>query len=86
MFVSYTGFVFKRVIIALEADLAERVHKRASEQNIPVSVLIARLLEREMYAPNRYWRAFQDWKERDRNLGIAIDASKRFTRDEAHER
>ena len=70
----------------MESDVAERVRKRASEQNIPVSVLIAPLLEREMYAPNRYWRAFQEWKKRNRNLGVGIDASKRFTRDEAHER
>jgi hypothetical protein len=37
-----------------------------------------------MHASDRYWRTFQDWKKRDRNL--RIDASKRFIRDEAHER
>jgi hypothetical protein len=52
-----------------------------------VSKLIGRLLEREMRASDSYWRAFEEWKKRDRNLGVGgIDASKRFARDEAHER
>jgi hypothetical protein len=78
--------VLKKVVIPLESNLAEWVRKRAVEEGISVSMLIARVLEREMHAADRYWRAFQDWKKRDRNLGIGIDVSKRFTRDEAHER
>ena len=78
--------MLKKVLIALESDVAEWLRKQADEENITVSMLIARLLEREMHAPDQYWRAFQDWKKRDRNLGIGIDVSKRFTRDEAHER
>jgi hypothetical protein len=78
--------VSKKVVIALESDVVERLRNQADEENITVSMLIARLLEREMHAPERYWRAFQDWKKRDRNLGIGMDVSKRFTRDEAHER
>ncbi|HXA66423.1 MAG TPA: hypothetical protein VNV82_14785 [Bryobacteraceae bacterium] len=52
-----------------------------------VSKLIGRLIEREMRASDSYWRAFEEWKKRDRNLGVGgIDASKRFARDEARER
>jgi hypothetical protein len=74
------------VVIALESDVAERLRKQADEENITVSMLIARLLERETHAPKRYWPTLQAWKKRDRNLGVRVDASKRFTRDEAHER
>jgi len=35
---------------------------------------------------DRYWRAYEEWKKRDCDLGVSIDASQRFTRDEAHER
>jgi hypothetical protein len=34
----------------------------------------------------RYWQAYEEWKKRDRDLGISLDASQRFTRDQAHER
>jgi hypothetical protein len=44
------------------------------------------MLEREMRASDRYWQAYEQWKKLDRDLGGNIDASKRFTRDEAHER
>ena len=33
-----------------------------------------------------YWRAYEEWKRLPRDLGVHIDASKRFTRDEVHER
>jgi hypothetical protein len=78
--------VLRKFVITLEADLAEWVRKWAAEEDIPVSKLIARLLEREKHAADRYLSACGRWKKRDRNLGVGIDASKRFTRDEAHER
>lgn len=84
MFLYYTGFVLKKMVIALESDVAGWLRKQAGEENITVSMLIARRLEREMHAADRYWRTFQEWKKRDRN--IVMDASKRFTRDEAHQR
>jgi hypothetical protein len=37
-------------------------------------------------ASDRYWRAYEEWKKRDRDLGVSIDGSQRFARDEAHER
>jgi len=78
--------VLKNVTITLDTELAHWARKKAAEENISVSKLLARILEREMRASDSYWRAFEEWKKRDRNLGVAINASKRFTRDQAHER
>ena len=82
----YTGPVLKNVTITLDSELAHWARKKAAEENISVSKLLARILEREMRASDSYWRAFEGWKKRDRDLGVGIDASKRFTRDQAHER
>ena len=46
--------------------------------------LIARMLE--MRPSDSYWQAYGKWKKRDRDLGVSLDASQRFTRDQAHER
>jgi hypothetical protein len=78
--------VLKNVTITLDSELARWARRKAAEEDTSVSKLIGRLLEREMRASDSYWRAFEEWKKRDRNLGVGIDASKRFTRDEAHER
>ena len=78
--------MLKIVVVPLESNVAEWVRKRAAEEGISVSMLIARVLQRQMHAADRYWHMFQEWKKRDRNLGVGIDASKRFSRDEAHER
>jgi hypothetical protein len=78
--------VLKNVTITLDSELAHWARKKAAEENTSVSKLLARMLEREMRASDRYWQAFEQWKKLDRNLGGNIDASKRFTRDEAHER
>jgi cytidylate kinase len=78
--------VLKNVTITLDAEVAHWARRKAAEENISVSKLLARMLEREMRASDSYWRAFAEWKKRDRDLGVGIDASKRFTRDQAHER
>jgi len=39
-----------------------------------------------MRASDAYWRAYEEWKRLPRDLGVPIDASKRMTRDEVHER
>ncbi len=78
--------MLKNVTITLDSELAHWARKKAAEEDISVSKLLARMLEREMRASDSYWRAFEDWKKRDRNFGVGLDASKRFTRDEAHER
>jgi hypothetical protein len=86
LFLCYTGYVLKNVTITLDTELAHWARKKAAEENVSVSKLLARMLEREMRASDSYWRAFEEWKKRDRNLGVGLDASKRFSRDQAHER
>jgi len=78
--------VLRNVTITLDQDLARWARRKAVEEDTSVSKLVARLLEREMRASDSYWRAYEQWKNRDRDLGGPMDASKRFTRDEAHER
>ena len=41
---------------------------------------------RDARAPRRHREAYEAWKHRDRDLGVSLDATQRFTRDEAHER
>jgi len=76
----------KNVTISLDEDLAHWARRKAADEDISVSKLIARMLDRERRASDQYWRAFEEWKKRDRDLGVEIDASQRFTRDQAHER
>jgi len=33
-----------------------------------------------------YWAAYEEWKKLSNDLGVPVDASHRFTRDQAHER
>ncbi len=78
--------MLKNVTITLDLEVARWARKKAADEDTSVSKLIGRLLEREMRASDSYWRAFEEWKKLPRDLGVPIDASKRFTRDEAHER
>jgi hypothetical protein len=85
LFVGYTGFVSTKVTIALSSGHAVWVRKRAPEEGLSLSMFIARILEREI-ASHRYWQACDEWKNRDRDLGVSLDAAQRFTRDQAHKR
>jgi len=78
--------VLKNVTITLDPEIARWARHQAAEEDISVSKLIARLLEREMRQTSAYWKAYEEWKKLPDDLGGSIDASKRFTRDEAHER
>jgi hypothetical protein len=81
----YTGFV-KNVTISLDEELAHWARRKAADEDISVSKLLARLLDRERRASDQYWRALAQWKKRDRDLGVKIDASKRLTREQTHAR
>jgi hypothetical protein len=82
----YTVFVLKNVTITLEPEVARWARLQAAEEDVSVSKYIARLLRREMRQNDAYWKAYEEWKRLPADLGGAIDASKRFTREEAHER
>ena len=77
----YTETV-KNVTVSLDEELAYWARRKAAEDNTSVSKLIARLLDREMRASDQYWKAYKQWKK----LDIKLDASKRASREEAHER
>jgi len=76
--------VHKRITITLDPEVALWACRKAADDNTSMSKLINHLLENEMRAA--YWRAYEKWKRLPDDLGVPIDASKRFTRDEAHER
>jgi len=76
----------KNVTISLDEELAHWARRKAADEDISVSKLIARMLDRERRASDSYWRAYEEWKKLPRDLGGSIDASKRMTREEAHER
>jgi hypothetical protein len=76
----------KKVTVTLDPELADWARKKATDEDISLSKLVSRLLEKEMRASDSYWRAYEEWKRLPDDLGGSIDASKRFTRDEAHER
>jgi hypothetical protein len=82
----YTDPVLKNVTITLDPEVAHWARRKAANENTSVSKLVSRLLEKEMRASDSYWRAYEEWKRLSDDLGGSIDASKRFTRDEAHER
>jgi hypothetical protein len=76
----------KKITVTLDPELANWARKKATDEDISLSKLVSRLLEKEMRASDSYWRAYEEWKRLPRDLGGAIDASQRYTRDEAHER
>ena len=78
--------MLKNVTITLDPEVAHWARRKAAEENTSVSKLVSRLLEKEMRASDAYWRAYEKWKSLPRDLGVPIDASKRMTRDEVHER
>lgn len=84
----YTDPVLKNVTITLDPEVARWARRKAADEDISVSKYIARLLETEMRQTDAYWRAYEEWKKLPDDLGAPepIDASKRMTRDEVHER
>lgn len=74
----------KRITISLDPKVLLWARRKAADDKTSVSKLIERLIGKE--GSDAYWRAYEEWKRLPRDLGGSIDASKRFTRDEAHER
>jgi hypothetical protein len=74
----------ERLTITLDEELFLWARNKAVDANISLSKLIAELLERERQA--EYWRAYEQWKARDRDLGVDLDASQRLSRDQIYER
>jgi hypothetical protein len=66
----------KRITITLDIEVLQWARRKAADENTPVSKLVSRLLEKEMRSSDSYWRAYEEWKRLDRDLGVPIDASK----------
>jgi len=80
----YTGFVLKNVTITLNEEAALWARKQAAEKSTSVSKLVGGMLEREMRQSDDYWRAYRKWKRIGSVEGV--DAARRMSREEAHER
>jgi hypothetical protein len=74
----------RRITITLDPRVLLWARRRAADEGTSLSKLIGRLLEKE--GADTYWSAYEEWKRLPNDLGARIDASQRFTRDEAHER
>jgi len=76
--------VLKNVTITLEAEALRWARREAAEKETSVSKLVGQMLEREMRRTDSYWKAYERWKKMKPTPGV--DASKRGTREEWHER
>jgi hypothetical protein len=70
--------------ITVSEDAARWARLKAAEENTSVSKLVGRMLEDQMRQTDEYWRAYERVKRAEPIPGL--DASKRMTREEAHER
>jgi hypothetical protein len=76
--------VLRNVTITLSEEVARWARKTAAEEDTSVSKLVGRMLEDEMRRRDQYWQAYEGLKKIKPIKGF--DASKRFKRDELHER
>ena len=74
----------RNVTITVSEEAALWARRKAAEENTSVSKLIGQMLERQMRMTDEYWKAYETWKKLDEVPGL--NASKRFTREQAHER
>ena len=74
----------KNVTITVEEDVLRWARHQAAEKGSSVSKLVGRMLESEMRRNSSYWKAFEEWKNIKPIPGV--DASKRMSREEVHER
>jgi len=72
------------VTITVSEEVAKWARKQAAEKNTSVSKLVGRMLEEKMRQTDEYWAAYERLKRIKPIPGF--DASKRMTREEAHER
>ena len=74
----------KNITITVPEEVARWARRKAADENTSVSRLVGQMLERELRQSDAYWKAFEDWKTLEPVAGL--DASRRLTRDEVHER
>jgi hypothetical protein len=83
VFSCYTDIVLKNVTITLPEEVAHWARKKAADENISVSRLVAKMLEAQMRQTDDYQEAYRRWQ----NLQpMDIDAEHRLSREDAHAR
>ena len=70
--------------ITVSEEAARWARLKAAEEDTSVSKLVGRMLEDQMRRGDEYWLAYERVRRMKPIPGI--DASKRMTREEAHER
>lgn len=70
--------------ITVSEEAARWARKKAAEENTSVSKLVGKMLEDQMRRTDSYRKAYEAWKKIKPIKGF--DASKRLSRDQAHER
>jgi hypothetical protein len=81
---NYTEFVLKKITVTGTEEVARRARKAAAEENTSVLRLVGKMLEDEMRRRDDYWEAYERLKKIKPIEGV--DASKRWSREETHER
>jgi hypothetical protein len=77
--------VLKNITITVSEEAALWARRKAADRNTSVSKLVGEMLESEMRTHDAsYWKAYEKWKKMKPIKGL--DASKRLTRDQVHER
>jgi len=76
--------VLKNVTITVEEEALRWARRQAADKGTSVSKLVGQMLDREMRQTDAYWKAYDDWKKLKPIPGL--DASKRPSREELHER
>jgi hypothetical protein len=76
--------VLKNLTITAEEEVLQWAKHQAVEKGVSVSKFVGELMNQEMRRSDSYWQAFERWKKRKPIPGV--DASKRWSREEVHER
>ena len=76
--------MLKNVTVTVKEEALRWARHQAAEQATSVSKFLGQILEREMSQTDAYRQAYERWKKLKPIPGL--DASKRLTREEVHDR
>jgi hypothetical protein len=77
--------VLKNVTITVEEETLRWARHQAAEKGTSVSKYVGQMLEHQRAGrPQSYWKSYEEWKKIKPIPGV--DASKRMSREEVHER
>jgi hypothetical protein len=77
--------VLRNITITVSEDAALWARREAANRDTSVSKLVGEMLEERMRIHSAdYWKAYEKWRKIKPSKGL--DASKRLTREQVHER